>query len=1289
MRSVRLGRSIATTTTSITESTIATTASESDVPANPASVAAVSLLSKEPSSPSSCTQPENVIANSNPTQMPSAADVMVGTVAPVIVTSNLPTHRINSNATVVHTSTNPKPLQIDDITPISQQSAPPANPAPLPTVSAATNNPRLSNENAAPTMPEKPSPLKPPEIETDKADSMTHTTATISVSNTDKVTTASPVVTQPNSSAPQVDEIAPVSPKAKKTSIKPISSLPTHRSSAPLPDELGLYNENDANSDQSSTWENSISPNIPRQAKSSPVHNATSPSFSTDRTSSTDYGQPRKVFPNLAALAASAIRQRKPKVQVRYYAQVDMQSIAYRRHRLVKKRYDFHLRLEESELIVTRRPRRRSAAAAMAAAAAKGGDTSDTPTLSTIDAAKRTVMNVRTERVLVDHNKCEIILYRKDRERPLRLALKSGELCSQWDRALKKAKTCHIRQFYDLGPTLGRGAYGEVVQATDLNSKETRAVKIVKRGTTPKSIEHLSRELKVMQSVSHPGIVQTYQIFEGKTIYMVMEYVPGGDLFDFVASRDVLTEAQGAATMRSIVGAVAYLHSANIVHRDLKPENILCRKKEWPLETKITDFGFSTLLNPEDSSVMRTPVGTAYFMAPEIITSKGHGPPVDIWACGVILYTILTGRLPFPGRNRDEYFRSVAHKKALFPPSLWKGISQDALNLVKGMLNKDPKIRLNALGVLQHKWINDPKNKEADTGIKRNRQNLHSRRRRLYKARSAIIAVAMAQKFKATALVDLIEKMPGGVEKLKENTTRFVHKTTDGILDTGDKLGEGTRKVKENVGEGTRKFKENVGEGTRKFGEGTKKFAEKAGEGVKKAGQGMEQGAKKMGEGVKKTGEGIKKGAGKAGAGVKKTREELKGGAKKTKEKTKEGVKKAGEGIKKGAEKVKIDKIKLERLKIPLDNLKPKFGGSTTDSQPGNTTRKGIFRKKARFPPTEVTVTNAATDDAGSSGPSNRSPRVVTIDDNGREDAGEDTNSINDESRDVDILETTKSRDVPITETRPKTVHFEEDCEKSRVDVLEEIEIESAKSNIPNVINLLLERAKEKIPSDEAQDTVLPRSLKPQFSNDLDTVPPPQSTAIVKNEDEIVEVKENDGDGDNDDDDVVIDIIEERMEDKEKDSAVSKQVSHLSTLSEQDSKVVKLDSTMSNISEARGGGCGGVEKRPRSIAKEKAEDAIEKHSSQISNESVSTSRLLIRPKLPPLASLGLGWGTTTEHTDTAGLSGSSDDGDDTTGAMKLRKTAALLLATSDVSNPRSAEGEKRKEAEAPPPIVGV
>lgn len=478
-------------------------------------------------------------------------------------------------------------------------------------------------------------------------------------------------------------------------------------------------------------------------------------------------------------------------------------------------------------------------------------------------APPRHVLNVRVTPVKVDLNRCELRIFLPahgpGKDKLLRLHIRSQEESYKWKHAIDSALNSHITDYYTFGNALGSGAYGEVVQATDVRTNETRAVKIIPRGNNMKSREHLECEIECMKSISHPNIVRTYQIFDLKEkIYIVMEYVAGGDLFDFVAQHDCLTETQGSQTIRSIFQAVEYLHRHSIVHRDLKPENILCVNESWPLQVKVTDFGFASFMDPSNDSdnTMRTQVGTAYFMAPEIISNTGYGPAVDSWACGVILYTILTGRLPFPGKNTTEYFHNVLKGQPLFPSILWKGISPDAMSLVKGLLNKDPKKRLTSLGALQHRWISSPDSYGNE--IRCDRSNLHSRRRRLYKARKAIIAVAMANKFKAT-IPQMVDKVGDGTKKVAEGIGQGVKKTADGIGEGLKKTGEGVKKVGDGIGEGTKKVAGGIGTGVKKTVDGVETGAKKVGEGVKKTADGIETGFKKTGEGFKKTGGGIKR----------------------------------------------------------------------------------------------------------------------------------------------------------------------------------------------------------------------------------------------------------------------------------------------------------------------------------------------------------------------------------------------------------------------------------------------
>lgn len=537
------------------------------------------------------------------------------------------------------------------------------------------------------------------------------------------------------------------------------------------------------------------------------------------------------------------------------------------------------------------------------------------------------------------------------KDRFLRLHIPTEEDAYKWKHALESAINSDITDYYTLGETLGSGAYGEVMSAFDVNTNEKRAVKIIQRGSNMKSRQHLEREIQVMKSISHDNIVKTYQIFDLKrTIYIVMEYVPGGDLFDFVAQHNCLTEAQASQCLRSIFQAVEYLHRHGIVHRDLKPENILCANKSWPLQIKVSDFGFASFMDPssDPGNTMRTQVGTPYFMAPEIIANKGHGPAVDSWACGVILYTILTGRLPFPGKNTKEYFTNVVDKKPLFPAILWKGISADAMSLVKGLLNDDPNKRLNALGALQHRWLSSTTTSYADNEIRRDRSNLHSKRRKLHKARKVIIAVAMANKFKAT-IPQMVDKVGEGTKKVAGGIEKGIKKTGEGIGESAKKTAESVKKVGDGIGEGSKKIAGGVGTGVKKAVDGVEIGAKKVGEGTKKVADGIETGFKKTAGGIetgfKKTGEGIQTGFKKTGEGMKKTGEGIQTGLKKTGE----GMKKTGGGIKRGVDKVKFDRERSGggeggRSRSDVD-------GSRTDSVPTSTRegrRRPLFRRRGQ-----------------------------------------------------------------------------------------------------------------------------------------------------------------------------------------------------------------------------------------------------------------------------------------------------------------------------------------------------
>ncbi|XP_016353315.1 MAP/microtubule affinity-regulating kinase 3-like isoform X4 [Sinocyclocheilus anshuiensis] len=253
---------------------------------------------------------------------------------------------------------------------------------------------------------------------------------------------------------------------------------------------------------------------------------------------------------------------------------------------------------------------------------------------------------------------------------------------------------------YRLLKTIGKGNFAKVKLARHILTGREVAIKIIdKTQLNPTSLQKLFREVRIMKILNHPNIVKLFEVIETeKTLYLVMEYASGGEVFDYLVAHGRMKEKEARSKFRQIVSAVQYCHQKHIVHRDLKAENLLL---DADMNIKIADFGFSnefTIGNKLD-----TFCGSPPYAAPELFQGKKYdGPEVDVWSLGVILYTLVSGSLPFDGQNLKELRERVLRGKYRIPFYM----STDCENLLKRFLVLNPGKRGTLEQIMKDRWIN-------------------------------------------------------------------------------------------------------------------------------------------------------------------------------------------------------------------------------------------------------------------------------------------------------------------------------------------------------------------------------------------------------------------------------------------------------------------------------------------------------------------------------------------------------------------------------------------------------
>ncbi|XP_067092089.1 serine/threonine-protein kinase MARK1-like isoform X1 [Osmerus mordax] len=253
---------------------------------------------------------------------------------------------------------------------------------------------------------------------------------------------------------------------------------------------------------------------------------------------------------------------------------------------------------------------------------------------------------------------------------------------------------------YRLLKTIGKGNFAKVKLARHILTGREVAVKIIdKTQLNPTSLQKLFREVRIMKILNHPNIVKLFEVIETeRTLYLIMEYASGGEVFDYLVAHGRMKEKEARAKFRQIVSAVQYCHQRRIVHRDLKAENLLL---DADMNIKIADFGFSNEFTL--GSKLDTFCGSPPYAAPELFQGKKYdGPEVDVWSLGVILYTLVSGSLPFDGQNLKELRERVLRGKYRIPFYM----STDCENLLKKLLVLNPGKRGSLDQIMKDHWMN-------------------------------------------------------------------------------------------------------------------------------------------------------------------------------------------------------------------------------------------------------------------------------------------------------------------------------------------------------------------------------------------------------------------------------------------------------------------------------------------------------------------------------------------------------------------------------------------------------
>ncbi|XP_044152136.1 calcium/calmodulin-dependent protein kinase type II subunit gamma isoform X7 [Bufo gargarizans] len=330
---------------------------------------------------------------------------------------------------------------------------------------------------------------------------------------------------------------------------------------------------------------------------------------------------------------------------------------------------------------------------------------------------------------------------------------------------------------YQLYEELGKGAFSVVRRCVKKSSNQEYAAKIINtKKLSARDHQKLEREARICRLLKHPNIVRLHDsISEEGFHYLVFDLVTGGELFEDIVAREYYSEADASHCIHQILESVNHIHQHDIVHRDLKPENLLLASKCKGAAVKLADFGLAIEVQGDQQAWFGF-AGTPGYLSPEVLRKDPYGKPVDIWACGVILYILLVGYPPFWDEDQHKLYQQIKAGAYDFPSPEWDTVTPEAKNLINQMLTINPAKRITADQALKHPWVCQ----RSTVASMMHRQETVECLRKFNarrKLKGAILTTMLVSR-NFSAAKSLLNKKTDGV---KEPQTTVVHNATDGI----------------------------------------------------------------------------------------------------------------------------------------------------------------------------------------------------------------------------------------------------------------------------------------------------------------------------------------------------------------------------------------------------------------------------------------------------------------------------------------------------------------------------